>query len=124
MAFLRLFAGYGGDKQRLIKWAGAGGQAAGDGLSMSIGLGVGNDISMTCDFFSLSKLLTWRTLVPPSKFTSTFLVRFFCFVQYHLTKLPELIHDKIALDKHLMFDKKMQFFRCNMNSALFLRVSL
>ena len=41
MAFLRLFAGYGGDKQRLIKWAG--GLAAGDGLSMSIGLRVGND---------------------------------------------------------------------------------
>ena len=51
MAFLRLFAGYGGDKQRLIKWAG--GQAVGDGLSMSIGLGVGNDTRMTCDFFSL-----------------------------------------------------------------------
>ena len=46
MAFLRLFAGYGGDKQRLIKWAD--GQAVGDGLSMSIGLGVGNDTRMTC----------------------------------------------------------------------------
>ena len=54
----------------------------------------------------------------------TFLVRFFCFIQYHQTKLPELIHDKIALDKHLMFDKKMQFFQCNTYSALFLRVSL
>ena len=96
-----------------------------DGLSMSIGLRrVGNDTKMTCDFFQTFNMQCTLAVIHPPNFQVLFLVRFFCFVQYHLTKLPELIHDKIALDKHLMFDKKMQFSQCNMNSALFLRVSL
>ena len=76
MAFLRLFAGYGGDKQRLIKWAD--GQAVGDGLSMSIGLRrVGNDTKMTCDFFQTFNMQRTLAVIHPPNFQVLFLVRFF-----------------------------------------------
>ena len=68
-----------------------------DGLSMSIGLRrVGNDTKMTCDFFQTFNMQCTLAVIHPPNFQVLFLVRFFSVfflcIQYHQTKLPELIH--------------------------------
>ena len=103
-----------------------------DGLSMSIGLRrVGNDTKMTCDFFQTFNMQCTLAVIHPPNFQVLFLVRFFSVFFMYSISSNEIAgtntHDRIALDKHLMFDKKK---RCNSFntyktfSALFLRVSL
>ena len=82
-----------------------------DGLSMSIGLGrVGNDTKMTCDFFQTFNMQRTLAVIHPPNFQVLFWVRFFSVFFMYSISSNEIAgtntHDRIALDKHLMFDKK------------------
>ena len=86
---------------------------------------------MTCDFFQTFNMQRTLAVIHPPNFQVLFLVRFFSVFFMYSISSNEIAgtntHDRIALDKHLMFDKKK---RCNSfntyktYSALFLRVSL